>query len=134
MLTFNLEAVRTGNFYSGHEPCNRSSNCWSDREHALVLSLEQARELWKSWPGTSIEIAVTDKPVMSPYDFGHELFCVRGGNWFHYRHRSRLAKMKDCSHHLRGDSCKYCGAFWQDGGKYWYDSITGATINKELVT
>ena len=135
MWTFNLEASRTGNFYSGHEPGNHSSNCWSDRENALVLSLEQARELWTHWKGTKIVIEVTDKPSMSPYDFDHELFCVRGGNWYHYRHRSRLTKMKGCSHHLHGDSCKYCGANWCGGADgYWYDSITGTTINEELVT
>lgn len=130
MITFNLQAGISGNYYRGHEP---SSNCWGDEDVALVLTIEQAREIVKAWPGRlSIVIAVSVTP-MSPYSFDHEMFCIRGGNWYHYRHRSRLNKQKHCSHHMRGQDCKFCGARHSEGG-YWCDPETGTTINEELVT
>ncbi len=134
MLTFNLKARGSGNFYCGHAPGNGSSNCWSDRPHALVLNIEQARKIVAAlWGGMNIEIAVLNLPVISEDHLGRELFCIRGGDWYRWPHRERLGKMVGCHHFRSGPRCERCDASWSRSG-YWYDSMTGTTINEELVT
>ena len=136
MVTFNLEATRSGNYYRGHAPSNSSANCWSDRKHALVFTLEQARKIAAVWSGSmNIVVAVVDTPAVNDDVVEHELFCIRGGNWYWFRHRERLSVMKACDHHMTADHCTHCGAFWSRAGAgYWFDSTTGATLNEELVT
>lgn len=83
MITFNVRADN-GNWYSGHRPGDGGP--WDDDQHrALVLSIEQARELVRSWHGCwmSIEIATSPTPITDER-FRQELFCARGGWWHHY--------------------------------------------------
>lgn len=137
MVTFNLQATWTGNFYRGHAPNNDDSNCWSGRKHALVLTLEQALKLLAAWRGDmNIVVAVVADPAVSDDVVLHELFCIRGGNWYWFKHRERLGTMKACRHLRVDDLCRHCGACWcrADVGGYWYDAVTGAVINEELVT
>lgn len=138
MLTFNLEAGGSGNYYyRGHAPSNDSANCWGSRKHGLVLGIEQARKIVAAWAGSmNIVVAVVADPAVDDREVDRELFCIRGGNWYWFRHRKRLGVMKRCSHrHRLGDECRWCGATWSNAGPgYWYDATTGATIDEELVT
>ena len=130
MITFNLQA-RNGNYYIGHEPSNNSGNCWGDEKDALVLTIDQARILAEACPShMRIVISVKSEP-MGRDEFLREAYCAMGGNWYHYPHRDRLAKMVKCDHHMRGQKCKLCGALAHDGG-YWYDPITGVKIMGDL--
>jgi len=61
MLTFNLQADITGNYYRGHEPRNGEGNCWTTHANlALVLTLEQVRKLRATLKRGSIIIEPTD--------------------------------------------------------------------------
>lgn len=133
MMTFNLKAELSGNFYRGHRP-EGGCCCWSDRQHALAFTLGAARRIVAAWPGRlDIVIAVDNRAVLTEDRLRRELFCIRGGNWYWWRHRERLAKMKQCAHEHEHGLCVLCGAKWH-ALSYWYDPMTGATIKEELVT
>jgi len=84
MITFNLQSG-SGNYYRGHKPSNHYSNCWGDREDALVFTLEQARAIITGWSQyLNIVIAIKSEPI-SDAQFKHELFCAGGGNWHDYK-------------------------------------------------
>ncbi len=136
MITFSLQSGRTGNFYRGHEPSNVSSNCWADQDDALVLTIEHARALAAAQHG-GLNIVISVKAELTfttdGYFFQRELFCAAGGDWYVFPHRCRLASMLKCDHHREGNKCKHCGAHWCNAAVgYWYDSITGRTLNEEL--
>jgi hypothetical protein len=83
MITFNIKA-HNGNYLVTHAPSG--SNCWGDVDKALVLTIEQAREIMDDNKFTSymhIEISHKSEPL-SKEDFGRELFCIKGGGWFDY--------------------------------------------------
>lgn len=85
MITFNIQA-RNGNYYRGHEPSNKSSNCWIDTvDDAMTFTIDQAREIVKAWKWNhlNIVIALSSEPI-SPDLFHRELFCARGGDWYDY--------------------------------------------------
>lgn len=80
MLTFNIRA-RNGNYFRGHESSNKYSNCWGDREVALTLSIEQARQLIAAakWLlDCDIVIAMKSEPI-SNEEIQREVFCLKGG-------------------------------------------------------
>lgn len=85
MITFNLQASN-GNYYFGHEPGNGGSPWTGDQWKALVLTLDQARQLVREWRGCgmSIVISVESEPI-TDQQFLQECFCARGdGDWHDY--------------------------------------------------
>ena len=97
MITFNIRAAN-GNYYRGHEPANSHSNCWcscsDSTKHALVFTIEQARDLVKAWSGyLNIVISASAIP-MAGEEFQHELFCAKGGSWYEYE-KSKEIQSKD---------------------------------------
>jgi len=138
MITFNVQA-HNSNYYIGHEPSNHSGNCWGDEDHALVLSIEQARALVEAWPGQMKIVISVKMSQMSPDAFERELFCARGGCWYVWPHRDRLIKQMACSHEnvIYPDDqspacCEDCGAR-HSGDRHWYDPTSGTMLNGELV-
>lgn len=85
MLTFNIQADN-GNYYFGHEPGNGGSIWTGDQWKALVLTIEQARELLRRWTGVGLRIMIAVEPdPINDAQFQQELFCARGdGNWYDY--------------------------------------------------
>ena len=139
-VTFSLEAGSSNNFYRGHEPSNSSANCWGSEDAALVLTIDQARALAAAWHGNRMQIVISLKEEVTFADatdgFERELFCCAGGDWYVWPHRERLAAMVRCNHSRVADRCEHCDASWYGGPGsvqgYWYDSISGRTINEEL--
>ncbi len=83
MITFNLRA-HNGNYYCGHEPSN-DHGVWGDQDHALVLSIEQARAMAKAWRGHLNIIIAIESEAMAETDFHREVFCAGGGNWYDWK-------------------------------------------------
>ena len=86
MLTFNIQAPNT-NYYRGHRPSNKSSNCWiCDKEDALNVSIEQARVLLEiKWiSNCNVVISLSSTPI-SDEECEQELFCLNGGRWYEYK-------------------------------------------------
>jgi len=127
MITFNLQ-TNNGNYYRGHEPSNHG-NCWSSEEHALVLTIEQARAIASAWPGyMKISISVKSEPI-SEEKFLRELYCIGGGSWHDWPHRHALARMRACCHSSIIDSqnCS-CGAKRTSPNEHWYDPGSGKRV------
>jgi len=93
MITFNIQADN-GNYYRGHKPSNKCGNCWSDEEDALVLTIEQAREIANAWCGfMKIIISCKSNPI-SNEEFQRELFCAKGGRWYDYKPKEKDESIK----------------------------------------
>ncbi len=110
MITFNLQVEHNGNWFCGFEPSEDRLGPWAGEQcEALVLTIEQAREIALNWSGCSLrfEIAYTGTPITDER-FQQELFCVRDGEWHDYR--------KPCEPICDGP-CKNCGGLMS--GK-WY--------------
>ena len=86
MITFNIRASN-GNYYRGHRPSNKYSNCWGDREAALTLTILQARRLVEalSWlKGCDIVIAIRSGTIHND-ECQREIFCLEGGSWYEFK-------------------------------------------------
>lgn len=86
MITFNLQVAHNGNWFAGYKPgCDGP---WDrDQNGALVLTIEQARELVTALRGCGlrIEIAVSMAEPITGDHFRRELFCAGGGSWYDYK-------------------------------------------------
>ena len=83
MITFNLKAGNS-NYLKTHAPSG--SNCWGDEDEALVLTLDQAREIieeCKFYSHPQIVISRKSTPITDD-DYHQELFCIKGVNWFYF--------------------------------------------------
>ncbi len=84
MLTFYIQASN-GNYYIGHGVGGQ--NCWGDYKEALVMSIEQIRELmtgtWLEHGGRHIEVHLSSVPI-SDEQFKRELYALKYGGYYHH--------------------------------------------------
>jgi hypothetical protein len=91
MTTFNLQDS-VGNYYFGYEPGNRDMVWTDDVWKALILTIDQARELMKLWPGRGFQIVISvESDAIDDAQFQQELFCAKGeGRWCDYVNQEEL--------------------------------------------